>query len=79
MVSLTFSTAESLVLGIAMTSMFILNFKMIWNYNNLMIWIVKNILYFQENIDNVYTYIYIYIYIYVYRKLNLGEIMVFVF
>lgn len=27
--SLTFSTAESLVLGIAMTSMFILNFKMI--------------------------------------------------
>lgn len=73
MVSLTFSTAESLVLGIAMTSMFILNFKMIWNYNNLMIWIVKNILYFQENIDNVYTYIY------VYRKLNLGEIMVFVF
>lgn len=75
MVSLTFSTAESLVLGIAMTSMFILNFKMIWNYNNLMIWIVKNILYFQENIDNVYTYIYIY----VYRKLNLGEIMVFVF
>lgn len=77
MVSLTFSTAESLVLGIAMTSMFILNFKMIWNYNNLMIWIVKNILYFQENIDNVYTYIYIYIY--VYRKLNLGEIMVFVF
>lgn len=77
MVSLTFSTAESLVLGIAMTSMFILNFKMIWNYNNLMIWIVENILYFQENIDNVYTYIYIYIY--VYRKLNLGEIMVFVF
>ena len=77
MVSLTFSTAESLVLGIAMTSMFILNFKMIWNYNNLMIWIVKNILYFQENIDNVYTHIYIYIY--VYRKLNLGEIMVFVF
>ena len=77
MVPLTFSTAESLVLGIAMTSMFILNFKMIWNYNNLMIWIVKNILYFQENIDNVYTYIYIYIY--VYRKLNLGEIMVFVF
>ena len=75
MVSLTFSTAESLVLGIAMTSMFILNFKMIWNYNNLMIWIVKNILYFQENTDNVYTYIYIY----VYRKLNLGEIMVFVF
>ena len=60
MVSLTFSTAESLVLGIAMTSMFILNFKMIWNYNNLMIWIVENI-------------------IYVYRKLNLGEIMVFVF
>lgn len=75
MVSLTFSTAESLVLGIAMTSMFILNFKMIWNYNNLMIWIVENILYFQENIDNVYTHIYIY----VYRKLNLGEIMVFVF
>ena len=74
MVSLTFSTAESLVLGIAMTSMFILNFKMIWNYNNLMIWIVKNILYFQENIDNVYTHIYN-----VYRKLNLGEIMVFVF
>lgn len=31
---------------------------------------VKNIFYFQENVDNIYN---------VYRKLNIGEIMVFVF